>query len=116
MQRISCHQAKQNFGALLGLVKNGPIEIVKYRSRRAILVSVAEYDRLCGQSVSKGEPTAKAALDLLAGKDRQITSQMIRSLPDVIRRLERAGISHEAMPAHLRRRKNQTGKKTRPRA
>ena len=46
MQKVTSNTAKQNFGAVLKMVEDAPVEIVKYRTRTAVILSADAYDAL----------------------------------------------------------------------
>ncbi len=94
MRGISAHNAKQNFGAVLESAQNGPVEILKYRQRVAVVLSADEFDELETLKFIELRRKVNTLLEHIENADQDSACRMIRELPRLLRRIEARHSAH----------------------
>jgi len=91
MRRISAHDAKQNFGAVLEYAQGSPVEILKYRRRFAVILSAKEFDELEALRIIEAKRKIAGVLAKIEAADENSADGMVRALPHILRRIEKRG-------------------------
>ena len=100
MLRVSAHEAKQNFGDVLARAQGGPVEIMKYRRRVAVILSTEFFDQLEALKFVEMRRELSNLLACVNNMDGSTADNMIDALPAILRAIEGQYGAERPAPVH----------------